>query len=1050
MAQANALGRILKLQPGEGLKVLQFGALSALVHGGVAIGVTLTDALFLSQIGVEKLPLIYLLTPVVMLLYVPLFSRLVRRWGAERAFLTVLVLLVAGAGWLYLATTGTPGAVVYFAAKFFTIVAGIALYTVFWTFTDAFFDIQDGKRLFALFSAGGAAGAVVGGILASVLSGLEIVEPLFLVWAALGLVTLPLVVAIGRWHEPLDDDEEPAQSAASEVRRMGSYLPLFVASVVITLVLAAIAEYQYLDIFSQNASKADLSVLLGQLYAVAGAVNLVVNLFLFNRMVLTFGVPSVALVTPVAFLIGFTFLLVSPGTASAVIAFLVVQSVLESIDLNNQNFLYNAFPAEVKKLVRTAIEGLGEPVATAIGGAVLLLAAARWSPAQLSTVGVALGGVVVLVVLLLRGGYLRAMVRNLKESWLDLSQPSEALLTGLSGSEMQALRVRASEETDLTNIHEAIRILWLNDHQAAVDALLAFVARADAEQLVASRALLAMILGEQDSEVVRRILYWVTEHRYTLDPEFLEELGYHGLMQSREVSHLFRSEKPAELGAAVVTAWNSWRPEDRLQAMQTLDRLVQGEDDFVEVGVRATGHLGQESLAHFIVPYLRHEDPRIRTQAVQALQRTVSERSNRLVPDLLHFLEVGEEEDRLAALDALAKIADTTCIAPLLRASGDFTPYERREAERVLLHIGLKSVPAVVRVLRDPGMPYRGRALAARALGKLALPQLDAISEGLILTEIERAFRFQHFHRTLAAEGAATPGMAVLAYSFASRRSGIVDFILEILTIGGRLPDFELLSSSLRSRNAKERGNAIETIEQGVPRRIFRSLLPLIDGRSESDLALFSTANFDLADQSADEVVMEALNSPFAVESAAAAQAMWERGMPDAAETLRDRLTASAPEVLRETIISLFVRDADGEEMNPIERLHALSSSRFFGELPVSGLELLARGAETRRFGSGEPIVAAGAPAEAIHLVTRGEAEVSSPDRARLAGEGETVGEEAAFGAPVYAADAVSRGATTLVVSAELVLEAIRTYPSIGVELFRHRTAARNVTAIAV
>src|SRR5690606_2760969 len=127
-------------------------------------------------------------------------------------------------------------------------------------------------------------------------------------------------------------------------------------------------------------------------------------------------------VTPVAFLLGFTYLLVDPGFGSAVVAFLVVQSVFESIDLNNQNFLYNAFPAHLKKQIRTMFEGLGEPIATAVGGALLLLAASRFSPAQLSTMGVAIAAMVLLVVLLLRGGYLRSMVHNLKESWLDLSQ----------------------------------------------------------------------------------------------------------------------------------------------------------------------------------------------------------------------------------------------------------------------------------------------------------------------------------------------------------------------------------------------------------------------------------------------------------------------------------------------------------------------------------------------------------------------------------------------------------------------------------------------------
>src|SRR5690606_39154963 len=114
----------------------------------------------------------------------------------------------------------------------------------------------------------------------------------------------------------------------------------------------------------------------------------------------------------------------------AVLAFLVVQSVLESIDFNNQNFLYNGFPARLKKQIRMVFEGMGEPVATAVGGALLLLAASRLSPAQLSTFGVALSAAAIVVAILLRGGYLRSMVRNLKESWLDLSDPPEAHLAG--------------------------------------------------------------------------------------------------------------------------------------------------------------------------------------------------------------------------------------------------------------------------------------------------------------------------------------------------------------------------------------------------------------------------------------------------------------------------------------------------------------------------------------------------------------------------------------------------------------------------------------------
>src|SRR5690606_26051189 len=147
---------------------------------------------------------------------------------------------------LYLMTSqGLAGPAIYFFAKFVAIVAGIALYSIFWNFTDGYFDIQDGKRLFGLFSAGAAAGAIAGGVLVGAVSAAGYVEPLFLVWSGRALATLPLVVVIGRRHEQLEEEEDPYSGGIVEKRerRLGSYLPLFAASVMVTLVLAAVAEY---------------------------------------------------------------------------------------------------------------------------------------------------------------------------------------------------------------------------------------------------------------------------------------------------------------------------------------------------------------------------------------------------------------------------------------------------------------------------------------------------------------------------------------------------------------------------------------------------------------------------------------------------------------------------------------------------------------------------------------------------------------------------------------------------------------------------------------
>ena len=69
------------------------------------------------------------------------------------------------------------------------------------------------------------------------------------------------------------------------------------------------------------------------------------------------------------------------------------------------------------------------------------------------------------------------------------------------------------------------------------------------------------------------------------------------------------------------------------------------------------------------------------------------------------------------------------------------------------------------------------------------------------------------------------------------RRDNLIEFMLELLTLSGRLASFEPLAASLRSNEAKSRGTAIETIEQACSSELKRLLRPLLDAR-EADRRL--------------------------------------------------------------------------------------------------------------------------------------------------------------------------------------------------------------------
>src|SRR5690606_11921752 len=236
-------------------------------------------------------PVIYVATPLLMMLYIPAYTHLLGRHGVGRVFDFTLGFLVVGCVLLHLLLSQAPTASAYYAAKFWSALWYVGLYTMFWNFVDGYFDLSTAKRLFGLLSAGPAAGAIVGGAIVQQFAGTLGVAALFLVWAALAAVTWPLLRWIRHHYEPLrastDLDVKPSVSLGSTLRRITSsrYISVLVLVLFLTLVTATICEYQYLHIFSESTDETTLAALFGELFAAVNIFNLCVSLFVFHLLV---------------------------------------------------------------------------------------------------------------------------------------------------------------------------------------------------------------------------------------------------------------------------------------------------------------------------------------------------------------------------------------------------------------------------------------------------------------------------------------------------------------------------------------------------------------------------------------------------------------------------------------------------------------------------------------------------------------------------------------------------------------------------------------------
>ena len=129
--------------------------------------------------------------------------------------------------------------------------------------------------------------------------------------------------------------------------------------------------------------------------------------------------------------------------------------------------------------------------------------------------------------------------------------------------------------------------------------------------------------------------------------------------------------------------------------------------------------------------------------------------------------------------------------------------------------------------------------------------------------------------------------------------------------------------------------------------------------------------------------------------------------------------------------------------MQPIERdVETLRKIPLFTGLPTARLKLIAYTAEVVEFAPGEPIVRQGDPADAVYIVTEGEADVVIRDTEGHDITLATMGRNSLFGetavlskgrrtATVRAKDRV----TTFKISADVFLDLVRQSPEISLQV---------------
>jgi HEAT repeat protein len=1049
----NAMLRAFGLDREDLGKLLPFASLAFLLQTGLSIGMSAGDALFVSGAGAANLPYIYMATAGAMLIYTPTMAYVSGRFGADGALkLALLVLMVSGViVWAGLSNTdilpplvaqGLPYLVRLYSAIWF-----IGLYTLYWNFVDDYFDIQDGKRLFALLSAGTALGGITGGTIVNALAEHLPVATLYLLWAALALGTLPLLLAIKRrWpqlseHADLDAGETGHKTLAAigEGLRSSRYIPMVVGVFLLSLLMGNINEFQYLSVFAQGRDETDLARLFGVLYGTASALTLVINLFVFNRLVLRLGVRSVALIVPSAYMLVFSFYFADFGLGPALLGFMLLQGVVPAIDFNNFNFLFNAIDEKYRKQVRTVVEGLCEPFVTAFAGVALLLLRNDLSPEQLSAVAMLLALALILLVLALRGSYRQSMVANLRHGWLDFGQEHSP---ARDEQELQSLRRLAADPVVPEDVQiSALDMLiqpgqWLTTD---LKLLLQFIDGVSPLGQVEAQRLLRRVLADGAGRQLLHLADDPSRAALWSRPAMVAEFGAHYLLDRGRIEGLHqRLAEPDMAAAAVIALWHSSDPDHCRTALTRLSELRKGDEQERLAAVQALGRLGEERFAHLITDFLTDAAPEVRHGALVALHEMGPLKTVHLTDHILSAIRRASPEARAVGIAVLTSANDPTVLLPLLELADLLTPFERRALEKAAAVLGKAAIPTLVRVLRDRQYGFGSRAVAARTLARLSATQFAAATRGLAAAELRHAYTAEQNQQLVPTVDGST-GCMMLRRVYHDQQQDCLELTLLLLSLGGGLPNFELLVASLGSDNPKVKANALEALEQAADHTVFSLIRGLVnvsasqERRRRHASSAPATAPVDF--------IRRALESEMPLEAAAAAQALRDLEGERALPALRGRLRQDRSDLTQQTVLDLLNLDSSSLRLTPVAKLAALSSCDLFQSSPLRDLLTIVAASEQCEIDE-TSLFEPGERADNLFLILRGAAILTHPDGRKTEHLSPSLIGMEALHRPRYESEAFMADGEVLVIPAQVILAAAQAYPRLATRLFQQRVAA--------
>ncbi|PTM13566.1 MAG: hypothetical protein DA408_06150 [Bacteroidetes bacterium] len=374
------LKRFFAVREGELLRTLLMQLLIFLLITTLLIVKSTVNGLFLSELGVDYLPLAFVLVAISAVLVSGLYAAILKRSSLDQLILGTLLfsgLLFVVFGLLLRLNLGV-GWVLYF---FYVTVAlfGVLSASQFWILANMVFNARAAKRLFGIIGTGAIAGGITGGYLTSILAEPLGSENMLFVGAGLLFCCIPITRYI--WKTNVLGSQSRFQRRKKVVItdqplaiiRKSVHLSNLAGIIGLSVVVAKLVDYQFSAIAAAHIADPDeLTAFLGFWYSNFNLFSLVVQL-VFTRLVLgTLGVGSSLLFLPMSIFLGAVGIFFAPELWVGVFIKASDGSLKQSLNKAGVELLALPIPAEIKNATKTFIDVVVDSLATGVSGLILV------------------------------------------------------------------------------------------------------------------------------------------------------------------------------------------------------------------------------------------------------------------------------------------------------------------------------------------------------------------------------------------------------------------------------------------------------------------------------------------------------------------------------------------------------------------------------------------------------------------------------------------------------------------------------------------------------